>query len=123
MKLRKLYYTDISVVLVALGICSVMSCGHDDPVQTPVAEVYFPKVKAIIQANCLSCHSSTGSWEGRPVAFDADEQITAGYTSIKAAVADPESITNKRMPKGSTLTQSDINIIVKWYEKGGKTTD
>jgi uncharacterized membrane protein len=112
-------------LLLLLGACSacLLSCHSDNAVQPPVAEVYFPKVKAIIQANCMSCHSSSGAWEGRPVAFDTDEQITAGYTSIKAAVADPETITNKRMPKGSTLSQSDINTILQWYQKGGKTTD
>lgn len=110
-------------LLVCALSAGLLSCQHDDGVQPPVAEVYFPKVKAIIQANCMSCHSSSGSWEGRPVAFDTDEQITAAYTSIKAAVADPETITNKRMPKGSTLSQSDINTIIQWYQKGGKTTD
>jgi uncharacterized membrane protein len=116
------YLKYLLLFISALSAC-LLSCQDDDALQPPTTEVYFPKVKAIIQVNCMSCHSSSGSWEGRPVAFDTDEQITAGYTSIKAAVADPETITNKRMPKGSTLSQSDINTIVKWYEKGGKSTD
>jgi len=86
-------------------------------------EVYFPRIKAIISDHCLSCHSSAGFWEGRPTAFDTDSEIVAGHASIKAAVVDPVSMTNKRMPKDGSLSQSDIDVIVKWNAKGGKTTD
>lgn len=88
-----------------------------------VSGILFPKVKTIIQNNCLSCHSSTGAWAGRPTKFDTDDQIAAVYAAIKASVADPITITNKRMPQGGSLSASDVDIIVQWYNKGGKTTD
>jgi uncharacterized membrane protein len=84
---------------------------------------YFPKVKTIIAANCLTCHSSTGSWTGRPTVFDTDAEIVAAAHAIKAAVADPVTITNHRMPQGGSLSQTDINTIVAWYNAGGLATN
>ncbi|MEP6647138.1 MAG: hypothetical protein ABJC12_08605 [Saprospiraceae bacterium] len=84
---------------------------------------YFPEVKSIIKESCMSCHYSSGTWVGRPVAFDNDSEIAASYMIIKAAVADPVSPANRRMPDGSMLSQADIDIIIRWFEKGGKITD
>ena len=89
---------------------------------------YFPTVKAIIQKNCLTCHSSSGTWFGRPIAFDSDSAISALHILIKESVAGPFS-TNfsdngiQKMPEEGTLPQNEIDTIVAWYNKGGKTTD
>jgi uncharacterized membrane protein len=99
-----------------------MSCDKGQNMDNPSGP-YFPQVKMIIENNCLSCHSSAGNWEGRPTAFDNDSAISVQYAAIKAAVADPISPVNKRMPKDGMLSQHDIDIIVNWYDKGGKTTD
>jgi len=107
------------VVLVSAISCDKKSSDNAVPDSGP----YFPKVKAIIQNNCLTCHSSSGTWAGRPTAFDTDAQIAAASASIKSAVNDPVTVQNKRMPEGGTLSASDIDIIVKWYNKGGKITD
>lgn len=84
---------------------------------------YFPKVRSIIQANCLGCHSSSGAWTGRPIAFDNDSEIVAAHGSIKAAVADPETFVNKRMPQGGSLSAAEIEVIVNWNSKGGRLSD
>ncbi|WP_435352779.1 hypothetical protein [Emticicia sp. SJ17W-69] len=99
----------------------IISCKKDDI--TSQNEVYFPKVKAIISQNCLSCHSKTGTWQGRPTALDTDTEIAQVSSSIKASVADPVSPRNKRMPQGGQLSQNDVDIIVKWFNKGGKASD
>lgn len=87
----------------------------------PAETLYFPQVKAIIQANCLSCHSPGG--QGMPTIFQTDEDITSRYAAIKAAVIDPASPLNKRMPQGGELSQGDKDIIQKWFDKGGKASD
>jgi uncharacterized membrane protein len=106
----------------AIAFIMFISCSKQNDM-TPPQDKYFPLVKNIIQNNCLSCHSSSGSWEGRPVAFDSDTAIAELSASIKAAVADPISPTNRRMPQGGSLSTSDVDIIVKWFNKGGKITD
>jgi uncharacterized membrane protein len=116
-KIRSFLFVAPVVVFVAFISCSKQS----DMVPPP--DKYFPLVKNIIQNNCLSCHSSSGTWAGRPVAFDSDTAITELSASIKRAVADPISPTNRRMPQGGSLSASDIDIIVKWFNKGGKITD
>jgi len=112
----------IVIAFVTFNSCKKSSTGTTNP--PPASDsTYFPKVKTIIQNNCLTCHSSSGTWAGRPTAFDTDSSIAAQHSAIKAAVADPISPVNQRMPQGGALSSGDIDIIVKWYEKGGKTTD
>jgi len=105
-----------------IAMIMFQSCKKES---APVTEtgVYFPRVKNIIENRCLSCHSSAGTWTGRPVAFDTDSEIVSAHASIKAALVDPVTYMNKRMPEDGTLSQSDIDVIVKWYNKGGKATD
>jgi uncharacterized membrane protein len=106
-----------------LGLLLIYSCNKEHDMTLPGNDKYFPLVKTIIQNNCLSCHSSTGTWAGRPVAFDSDSAIAEQSAFIKAAVADPVTFINKRMPQGGELPAGDIDIIVKWFNKGGGTTD
>ncbi len=112
----------IKITGAALYIAILSACGNNDAVDMPSGP-YFPQVKSIIENNCMTCHNSSGSWAGRPVEFDTDTMISLQYAAIKAAVADPITITNKRMPQNGTLSAHDIDVIVKWYDKGGKITD
>ncbi len=95
-----------------------IACKHE---AAPPATVYFPQVKQIIQANCISCHSPGG--QGLPVILTTDENIVALSASIKAAVIDPINPRNRRMPLGSELSDADKTVIQKWFDKGGTATD
>lgn len=107
--------------LYCLGFfCIICSCTHEDA-GTPMDEHYFPKVKAIIENNCVSCHSPGG--QGMPIFLTEDTTIAALAASIKAAVLDPPSPRNKRMPLGGELSETDKTLILRWFEKGGKVTD
>ena len=99
------------------------SCKKNSDTSSATSGPYFPAVKTIVRNNCLPCHSSGGSWSGKPVAFDSDSSIAAQYISIKAAVNDPATQVNRRMPEGGSLSVSDINTIISWYNNGGKVTD
>jgi uncharacterized membrane protein len=103
--------------------CTVIlfSCKHDVTTPTRDNGPYFPKVKQIIAANCLTCHSPGG--QGMPVVLTNDNNIVALAGSIKSAIIDPASPQNKRMPQGGELSDADKTIIQKWYDKGGKATD
>jgi uncharacterized membrane protein len=86
---------------------------------------YFPKVKQIIRDHCITCHAPGGP--GMPTNFTVEANIISLAGQIKAAVADPVSPTNRRMPPlvdpGSGLSEEEKSIIVKWYQKGGSVTD
>lgn len=99
----------------------IFSCKKEETTPTK----YFPKVKAIVAANCtVTCHApSKGLPQGMPVVLESDDDIASRAASIKQAVADPASPQNKRMPQGGMLSDADIDIIVKWLEKGGRVTD
>lgn len=110
----------ISIAVVCIIIFA--ACNHNE-LPNPGPDVYFPDVKLIIDDHCASCHNSSGTWEGRPVSFDNDTAIAEQYQLIKSAVADPVSPMNRRMPQDGMLTADEIDIIIKWYDKGGKITD
>ncbi len=100
------------------------SCSNNDSESIPADTIYFTQVKSIISTNCISCHnSSLGDWTGRPIKFDSDADITSNYAQIKASIIDPVTATNRRMPQTGNLSASDIDIVVKWFNKGGKSTD
>ena len=115
--------TCCSLITAIIIFLVFFSCKKENVAPTKESNLYFPRVKTIIQNNCISCHSSSGTWAGRPVSFDSDSSISMQYANIKAAVADPVTFINKRMPQGGTLSQDDIDIIISWYNKGGKTSD
>jgi uncharacterized membrane protein len=113
------------------ALVTMVACKKKTTTQTPTPVTpppskgpYFPAVKTIIQNNCLSCHSSTGTWAGRPTAFDSDSVIAAQNGLIKTAIVGPWSVGGiQRMPQGGSLSQTQINTIVNWVNAGGKTTD
>jgi uncharacterized membrane protein len=121
--LSRLALTGSKLIACALIGLTAFSCKNSQEPTPSTSGPYFAKVKTIISSNCLSCHLSTGSWSGRPTAFDTDAQIVAAAQAIKASVADPVTITNKRMPQGATLSQADVDTIVAWYKAGGLATN
>lgn len=104
--------------ILVLITMSLISCSNDS---VDATGPYFPKVKAIIQSNCIGCHSvaGTGSPKGLPVFLETDQEIVDRAEAIKKATNDPASIRNKRMPYGGELSASDKDIILKWFEAGG----
>lgn len=107
--------------LFVIAVFIFTSCSNSKVVDTPADAPYFPKVKAIIQANCINCHQPGG--QGMPLFLTADSVIAANAGLIKAAVIDTVSPRNKRMPLGGSLLPADTAIIGKWFAKGGKVTD
>lgn len=116
---RKALWLVAASIIIIQSSCRNDTVAPSDQPQPP----YFPQVKTIIADNCLACHSSSGSWSGRPVAFDTDDEIVNLAESIKHSVADPASPMNRRMPEGGMLSQKDIDIIVAWYNAGGLATN
>jgi uncharacterized membrane protein len=106
------------VIFVFTGV-TLISCKHDS-VQ-PQSDLLFPKVKAIIQTNCLTCHVPGG--EGMPVFLNSDDNIVSLAEAIKHATVDPPSPMNPRMPLGGELSDGDKKIIADWYAGGGTASN
>ncbi|QEC68657.1 hypothetical protein FRZ67_15570 [Panacibacter ginsenosidivorans] len=109
--------TALSVIFAATVF--IISCKHD--AMAPQTTLLFPKVKAIIQANCVECHSPGG--QGLPVNLTSDDAIVQDAALIKAATVDPASPRNRRMPPNGDLPEADKTIIAQWFEEGGTTTN
>jgi len=76
---------------------------------SPCIDITFAKnVKPIIDANCVDCHGNGGSFPN----LTSYSAISSNANSIKSEVA------SRRMPKGSSLTQLEIDVIVCWVESG-----
>jgi uncharacterized membrane protein len=112
---RSMTIRNAGAIIIGMGIASFISCKHD--AAQPQPDLLFPKVRSIIQANCLGCHSPGG--EGMPVVLTTDESIVALAEAIKKATVDPVSPMNRRMPPTGDLSDEDKNIISTWYSGGG----
>jgi len=86
---------------------------------TPTAFTYNKNVKAIIDASCAGCHSSSGSASFRPLTT---------YAQVKTAVESAGLLTRIKlqngqqglMPQGGRMSQTNIDAIVKWNTDGLK---
>ncbi len=106
-------------VLIFFAACSKESTGNGNTANPPIdncagADAKFvADVNPIIQSSCAtnsSCHG-TGSFNG-PGALTSFAQIKNAGTSIKSAV------TSGRMPKGSSLTTTQIKTLTCWIGAG-----
>ncbi|WP_369013099.1 c-type cytochrome [Flavobacterium anhuiense] len=86
----------------------------------PTGTVTYNKdVKSIIDANCISCHSSGRSASFRPLTT---------FAQVKAAVENAGLLGRIQlqngqqglMPQGGRMSQANIDIIVKWNTDGLK---
>ncbi|RYJ36788.1 MULTISPECIES: cytochrome c [Flavobacterium] len=90
-----------------------------DPTNPTTAVTYNKDVKSIIDANCISCHSS-----GRSAAF---RPLTT-FAQVKAAVENAGLLGRIQlqngqqglMPQGGRMAQANIDLIVKWNTDGLK---
>ncbi|SFE08951.1 hypothetical protein [Flavobacterium phragmitis] len=90
-----------------------------DPTNPTTAVTYNKDVKSIIDANCISCHSS-----GRSAAF---RPLTT-FAQVKAAVENAGLLGRIQlqngqqglMPQGGRMAQGNIDLIVKWNTDGLK---
>lgn len=73
---------------------------------------YTADVKPIMDANCLSCHGATTF---KPYTNYA--QVKANIDIILERIQRPTGDPQK-MPQGSSLSQTQINTILKWKADG-----
>lgn len=114
------------IQLLFLLVIACLYCKKENHVITDTTGKYFLKVKAIIETNCtITCHSpSKGYNQGLPVILDTDSDIVKRAIAVKGSLVGPFNLTtNRKMPLGGQLSNSDIDIVVKWVDSGGKATN
>jgi len=106
----------IVVLCILILSCYLVSCKH--AAEAPAGQdLLFPKVRNIINANCVVCHVPGG--QGMPVFLTSDSVIVQLAAVIKAATCDPVSPMNRRMPPTGQLPDADTAIISQWFAGGG----
>jgi len=111
----------IQLATVSFSLLLFISCSNDSdddtgPINNPPANnnvTYDDTVKAIIDSNCLNCHSSP------PVNGAPMDLVT--YTTVKEAVQNRNligRIENGTMPPSGTLTSTQIQAIKDWQTDG-----
>jgi len=81
---------------------------------TPIVELvrYNQDVKAIVDNNCVSCHSA-GSFKPLVSYNDVKNNIEGILDRIQRPNGDPG-----KMPQGGSLSQTQINVFIKWKADG-----
>ncbi len=78
----------------------------------------FTAVKALIQANCVTCHNASNANGGMNFEVDCNIVNNKDRIQIRAVNANPSS-----MPPTGLLPPSERQKIVDWINAGGKYTD
>jgi len=110
----------IVLTLLAVGLLSCESHTYEDIEDNTVitdSVTYTANVKAIIDANCVSCHANGGSASFRPLTT---------YAQVKDAVENAGLLNRIQlqngedglMPQTGRMPQGNIDIILQWDADG-----
>ncbi|MES2519985.1 MAG: hypothetical protein V4585_17850 [Bacteroidota bacterium] len=107
-----------------LIVALIISCKNSQPETTPIckaettANITFQNdVKAILDKNCLSCHSTKEHSGGVKLEDISDIKFWANSGELYDQII-PFGGNPPRMPKGAKLTDCEVLIIKKWIDSG-----
>jgi uncharacterized membrane protein len=110
-----------AVALVALAI--VIRPGHaESPTVTVAGGASFTRVKQIVTARCVPCHSanpSNSSFTTAPMGIELD---TAAEIHARASLIDEQAVRSHAMPLGNAtgMTQHERDVLGTWIHDGAK---
>ena len=90
-----------------------------NPTNPTTAVTYNKDVKSIIDANCLSCHSSGRSAAFRPLTTFAQVKTAVESAGLLGRIQ-LQNGQQGLMPQGGRMAQANIDLIVKWNTDGLK---
>ena len=98
----------------------LVSCSSDSEEtmmpNNPGLVTYEGNVKAIINNNCLGCHTDPPV-NGAPFALTTYAQVSARANQILTAIS-RQSGANGAMPPSGRMSQATIDIIDQWIQDG-----
>ena len=104
-----IYIISVAVLVVACESRTYEEISDSTPITEKVT--YNKDVKAIIDANCVSCHSPGAQ------ALTDYNQVKNNIDNIIARITRSNGDPLK-MPQGGSLSPAQINIITKWKADG-----
>lgn len=116
-----------TILLAALASCSDSDTYQDISTPpttpgtgTPTTTISYTKnVKSIIDGNCVSCHSSGRSASFRPLTTYAEVKTAVESAGLLSRIQ-LQSGQQGLMPQGGRMSQTNIDLIVKWNTDGLK---
>ena len=113
----------IAAAIVLIGLIVVMAPDASKAPKAGAAGVPFAKVKAVMDARCVSCHSAHPTQAGfneapKGVMFDTAAQIKA-----RSAQIHQQAVVSKVMPIGNLtqMTEDERTLLATWIIQGAKT--
>lgn len=100
----------LAVVIIACESRTYEEVSENKPIILPVK--YTTDIKPIMDNNCMGCHSA-GSF--KPLA--TYDQVKSNIDGILDRIQRPNGDPGK-MPKGGSLSATQINIFIKWKADG-----
>lgn len=101
----------------------VMSCDSNtyEDIQEDVVIVgkvsYTAQVKSIIDGNCISCHSASGSASFRPMTNYAEVKSAFEETNLVSRIQ-RQNGESGQMPQTGRMPQDKIDIVIQWGTDG-----
>ncbi|MGK2864254.1 MAG: c-type cytochrome [Chitinophagaceae bacterium] len=112
-------FASVAPGTITVTVKDVNGCTKTTSVTVGSAGVAGPKftaVKALMQANCQSCHNNTIANGGMNWTVDCNIVVNNGRIKVRA-------VDEGTMPPTGPLSQSDKNKITDWINAGGRFTD
>jgi uncharacterized membrane protein len=86
---------------------------------TPTVATTYSNIKSIIDNNCVSCHSDGRAASFRPLTTYAQVKVAVESAGLLNRIQ-LQSGQQGLMPQGGRMSQSNIDLIVKWNTDGLK---
>ena len=98
-------------IIFLFGLVILTSCTYNEitPICEPDEQMFSDLVQPIIESNCISCHDEAS---GRPAILGTYDGVIHALNNHSLK----ELVVSFQMPKNSTMSESDINIIKNWAD-------
>ena len=98
-------------IIFLFGLLILTSCTYNEitPVCKPDEQMFSDLVQPIIESNCISCHDEASD---RPAILGTYDGVIHALNNHSLK----ELVVSFQMPKNSTMSESDINIIKNWAD-------
>ena len=98
-------------IIFLFGLLILTSCTYNEitPICEPDEQMFSDLVQPIIESNCISCHDEAS---GRPAILRTYDGVIHALNNHSLK----ELVISFQMPKNSTMSESDINIIQNWAD-------